>query len=331
MNPSFLFCRHVNAGTGRDLSWSEWEELEAALDREGAAAARNGYLWLHLDHHREETVAWVKAHPRFPEELKDSLLSDDARPRVLHAGEKFFLLLRGVNCNPGSDPEDMVSLKFWMEAGLIVTLRHAKVMAVDDLRRRLEEGRGPQTPGDFLLQTVQGLTRRMADVAAEIAGRLDELEDEVLGGRVSALRERILTARREVIHLKRYIHPQREVLAKLHQEPHPLFSKSNVRGLRETAEATTKILEDLDLARERAAILQEELNQVMAASMNSTLYTLSIITAIFLPLGFLTGLLGINVGGIPGEGNHHAFFYVAAGLFALAIGLLLYFRRKRLI
>ncbi len=49
------------------------------------------------------------------------------------------------------------------------------------------------------------------------------------------------------------------------------------------------------------------------------MYVLSVIAAIFLPLGFLTGLLGINVGGIPGADNPEAFWLFGAGLFCLVL------------
>jgi Mg2+ and Co2+ transporter CorA len=57
-------------------------------------------------------------------------------------------------------------------------------------------------------------------------------------------------------------------------------------------------------------IVQEELNSRLSEQMNRAMYTLSIVAAIFLPLGLLTGLLGINVGGIPGTESPWAFLVV---------------------
>jgi len=61
--------------------------------------------------------------------------------------------------------------------------------------------------------------------------------------------------------------------------------------------------------------------------MNKAMYVLSIVAAIFLPLGLLTGLLGINVGGIPGTENEWAFTLVSLVLMAIAIGLVVWFRK----
>ena len=76
--------------------------------------------------------------------------------------------------------------------------------------------------------------------------------------------------------------------------------------IREIAERTSRFVEDIDAAKDRAAITQEELNSRLSEQMNKAMYVLSIVAAIFLPLGLLTGLLGINVGGIPGAENKWA-------------------------
>jgi len=99
--------------------------------------------------------------------------------------------------------------------------------------------------------------------------------------------------------------------------------------LREVADHITRYVEDLDSAKDRAAVCQEELENRIGAQMNKTLYILSIITAIFLPLGLITGLLGINVGGIPGSENPFAFAFVCLLLLAIVVGQVLIFRRIR--
>jgi len=71
--------------------------------------------------------------------------------------------------------------------------------------------------------------------------------------------------------------------------------------LRETADTITRYVEDLDALRERAAVTHEELTTRLADRMNRTMSVLSLVAAVFLPLSFVTGLLGINVGGIRAD------------------------------
>ena len=88
-----------------------------------------------------------------------------------------------------------------------------------------------------------------------------------------------------------------------------------------------RYVEDLDTIRERAQIVKDELSNMLSDRLNKNLYILSVIAAIFLPLGFLTGLLGINIGGVPGSDNPNAFWIFNAGLLVL-ISLQIWLFRK---
>ena len=98
--------------------------------------------------------------------------------------------------------------------------------------------------------------------------------------------------------------------------------------LREIGDRTLRFVEDLDSARDWAAVAQDELNCRLSEQMNKTMYVLSMVAGIFLPLGLLTGLLGINVGGIPGVNSHWAFIVVCVILVVTATLQMLFFRRK---
>ncbi len=167
----------------------------------------------------------------------------------------------------------------------------------------------------------------MGDVVAEMDDAVDELEDEVLHAESSELRPKLAGLRRQTISLRRYIAPQRDVLARLQHERIPWLKDIDRVHIREIAERTARFVEDIDSARDRAAITQEELNNRLSEQMNKAMYVLSIIAAIFLPLGFLTGLLGINVGGIPGGENQWAFALVSLFLFVIALVLIWNFKR----
>jgi zinc transporter len=135
--------------------------------------------------------------------------------------------------------------------------------------------------------------------------------------------------RRQAISLRRYLSPQREALSRLLTEKITWVDDADRLRLRETCDQLVRYLEDLDEARDRAAVTQEELVNRLSEQMNNKMYLLSIVAAIFLPLGFLTGLLGINVGGIPGAESKLGF----AGFVLLLIGVVIvqiwFFKKKK--
>jgi len=286
-----------------------------------------GPLWSHIDYADKGALHWLQNESKLSSLSCDILMEEDTRPRFILTKEGFLLILRGVNCNPGSDPEDMVALRMSFEENRIITMRHRRVMAINDISEAVQAGSGPKSTLDFLTMVINRIVDRMADVISEIDDRVDELEDSVLEAGSHELRSQLAQIRRQSISLRRYIAPQRDVLTRLQNEKLEWLSDRTSAQLREFSERTARFVEDLDAARDRAAITHEELNSHLSEQINKTMYVLSIVAAIFLPLGLITGLLGINVGGIPGAENRLSFWIVTSGLVIIALLLLGLFRR----
>lgn len=99
--------------------------------------------------------------------------------------------------------------------------------------------------------------------------------------------------------------------------------------IRETNDQLMRHIEELDTIRDKVILIQEELTNRLSEDLNKKMYILSIISAIFLPLTFLTGLLGINVGGIPGANNENAFYIFTTILILVIFSQYMIFRKKR--
>lgn len=288
-----------------------------------------GVLWIHLDYTKPEVQDWLTGESGLHELSIDVLNEQDTRPRILNSGDGLFLILRGVNCNPGADPEDMVSLRMNFTPNRIISMRQRRVMAVEDIHQAVNNRRGPTDPADFLVMVAERMADRMADVISDINEEVDALEDSVLTVQSAELRPRLAQSRRQCISLRRYIAPQRDVLTRLLNEKTGMLDDHARSRIREIAERTARFVEDIDSAKDRAAITLEELDHHLSEQTNRAMYLLAIVTAIFLPLGLLTGLLGINVGGIPGSDNRFAFVIVTIVLLAIASGLVWLFKRIR--
>ncbi len=145
------------------------------------------------------------------------------------------------------------------------------------------------------------------------------------------LRALLFDLRGQSIALRRFIAPQRETIGRLYAERVSRLDDETRARLREAADRITRHLEDLDAAREQAAVTYEELSARLAEQMNDTMYRLSIVAAIFLPLGLLTGLLGVNVGGIPGTESSIGFAVVTVSLLVLTVLQWWWFKRRSMV
>jgi zinc transporter len=293
---------------------------------EQSAPADAPFVWLHLDLTSEATRAWLTTDSGLDPLVVDALLEEETRPRSVPMGDGLLVILRGVNLNPGADPEDMVSLRIFAEASRVISGRRRPLMAVRDVRALVDAGKGPTSTGEFLADVAGRLVERMGGVITELNERVDEIEESLADAPLHAQRSALTAIRRQAIALRRYLAPQREALARLHGERVAWLSDTQRMQLREVTDTTLRYVEDLEAARERTAITQEELNGRLSEQMNRRMYALSIIAGIFLPLSFATGLLGINVGGIPGSEDPKAFALVCGALAALGVAQIAVFR-----
>jgi zinc transporter len=306
-------------GNGHEIGWTEirsWKPDE-------------GELWIHLDRKEASSQRWLREEAGIDPLACEALLAEETRPRTATMKGGLLVILRGVNLHPGADPEDMVSIRMWIEPHRAVTLRHQRLMAVQDVRESFETGKGPRDTVDLMVRIAARLIDRVGPVIDELDEEVDVLEEEVLTARSQELRSRLADLRRQAITLRRYIAPQRDAMSRLQQEEAEWITPLHRARLREIGDRVTRFVEDLDAARERAAVTHEELVGRMSEQMNRTMFMLSIVAVVFLPLGLLTGLLGINVAGIPFADHPWAFGAVCALLVIIAAGEVYLFHRLK--
>jgi len=284
-----------------------------------------GFDWVHLSGEGAAVMDWLKKAP-IDALSREALTAEETRPRCTVHGQTVLLNLRGVNLSPGAEPEDMVSLRCFISERLVITYQRRPLYAVRDVIAGLAPGVNPSSPGDLLARVALRLADRAEPVVAALNERIDDLEEQVLDG-VSAVERRALAdIRREAIVLRRYMFPQRDALTTFEIEDLPWLHGPDRSRLREAAERVTRLGEELDAIRDRAQVVHDQIADMRAEAMNKQMLVLSLVAAVFLPLGLITGLLGINVGGIPGAEIGWAFWAVC-GLLLVVVGFQLWLFR----
>ncbi|MEN8934117.1 zinc transporter ZntB [Planktotalea arctica] len=262
------------------------------------------WRWTHFDLTEPDLENWLVT--QVDPLIAAAVLAPETRPRVDAFGDGLIVTLRGVNLNPEADPEDMVSLRLWVTKARVISVRKRRLMALDALRQDAEKGTAPSTSSAFLTALVDGLSYRIENVALQFEEMVDALEESSLDAGANASKE-CLELRQSIIKLRRFVGPQREALDRLVTDTTIILHSNKSNHLRESANRTARTVEALDATRDRLAAIQEHLDAQTAMKLGRNSYVLSVMAAIFLPLGFLTGLFGVNVAGMPGVDANWAF------------------------
>ncbi|MEL7259814.1 MAG: zinc transporter ZntB [Pseudomonadota bacterium] len=286
----------------------------------------DGYRWVHFDLSDADLPGFLAAH--VPDIPAAALTAPETRPRCDPYGAGLILNLRGVNLNADGPADQMVAVRMWVTASLLVTVRVRKVFALDTMRAEAEAGQAPASPMAFVASLSARLMARVQDTVFELGDRVDAMEDSVTDDD-RPLPPDLAEERRMAIRLRRYLGPQRDALVALVATDSPLMLQPMRDRLREQANLAKLGVEELDALIARMTAVQDHHTAQATLKQGQNGYVLSIVAAVFLPLGFITGLFGVNVAGMPGTGTPWAFAALCAALVVITVAALWALRRLR--
>lgn len=312
--------RIFNSGKNQTISLSDVE----------AEAPGCVFTWIHLDINHEDCPKILREMNAVSEITEEALLAAETRPRSEELETGTLVILRGINHNDPEEPEDMISVRLWIQQDLVISAQRRSLLSIQDIDEHLSSGHTFKGPGDLLTFLISRLTYRMESTFAKLDERMDEIEESIVSSPSQEIQQQLSAIRKEAIMYRRYISPQREAVSRLSIFPQAWLSKKSRQELQVDADNLIRYVENLDTLRERAQILKDELTNLLSYKMNRNLYLLSIVTAIFLPLGMLTGLFGINLAGMPGASNESAFYVFSVCLTLLVILQVVVFRKLKL-
>jgi zinc transporter len=296
--------------------------LDEAVQSGGAAM-----VWVHLDGNAAEALAWLAARSHLPDAAIEALQARETRPRATPMAAGAIVNLRGLatqaDAEAGADL--LASIRLWAEHGHVVTLSYRPQASLGDVRARMEAG-CIRDPGDLIAALAETITERLDPQVGAVGDRLDDLESAFAAGRTD-IRDALGDVRRAAVEYRRFLFPQRDALHRLVSPEFAWLADDDRTHIREAADRAQRMAEELDAVRDRAGVLASQMTDYRSDVANQRMLVLSIIAAVFLPLTFLTGLMGMNVGGLPLRGST-GFWAVVALCGTIAIGMRLWFRRR---
>jgi zinc transporter len=256
------------------------------------------------------------------------MLAQETRPRATLIGGGTLINLRGLGTTPDDDPDALVSTRFWADRGRVISVSFRTPKALAIVMDRFHAGEIVD-PGDLLSRFAEATSDLLDPDVAELGDTMDDCEVAVDTASILATRRRVTEVRSQAISYRRFVAPQRQALERLAAADLDWLDEDDRMHLREAADRAARMAEELEAMRERAALIHEELTDRRAEVIDTRALLISIVALIFLPLTFVTGLLGMNVEGIPYAKEPWAFWGVTGFCLAIAIGVLGWFVRAQ--
>jgi len=289
------------------------------VDRFGEGGS-TGLQWLHVDGRDAGDHDWLAQCASLPDMIRSALLARETRPRTEFVDDGALVNLRGPGATPEDDPDPLTSIRFFAEQGRLISVSYRTSAALDPVIAKFLAG-ALDTPVDIIAEFAREMSAQLDPKVAEMGDSVDFCETRLDVKRAHAVRRRVSKLRSHAIAYRRFIVPQLHALERLSAVPADWIEDDDRQHLREAMDRFARMAEELEAVRERSALISEELTDLRSEQMDRRGLLLWIVALVFLPVTFITGLLGMNVGGLPFQGNDG--FWIVSATCAI-IGLIVF-------
>jgi zinc transporter len=299
-------------------------------DEAVVAGSRPRFLWLHFNLAHAGALRWLERHaglsPAFYDALGDQLRST----RIERDEQALIAVVNDVNFHFSFEASDISTLWASVDSRVVVTARQAPLRSIDQLRLAIRRGEPIRSTVELLERLLRAQADVLVDIVRNVTRQVDAVEDELLANRLDLKRSKLGALRRLLVRLQRLLAPEPASLFRLLQHPPAWMAELDAQQLREATEEFSVALQDMASLQERIKLLQEEVAAMVNERNSRSLFVLTVMTVLALPINILAGLFGMNVGGVPLAGNDHGFWVVAAIVAAFTlVAAWLAFRRRQ--
>jgi zinc transporter len=289
-------------------------DLKAALDwlHQPDPPTSAGFLWLHFNLSDAAAERWIRQNLTVVPEFFDALREGSRSTRIEDANDTLVAVVNDVAFEFAFDPSEIATL--WASVGprLALTARVHALRSIDRLRQAVRDGCRFSTSVAFLNHLMHDQGDVLVRIVREATVKVDGIEDALLLGRLQAKRFDLGKLRRVLVRLQRLLAPDPGPLFRLLRLPPPWLNSQDLEELRQATEEFTLIIRDVSELQERIKLLQEEIAAQLNERTGRSLFTLTIVTVLALPINIVAGLLGMNVGGIPLAQHPYGFYIIVA-------------------
>jgi len=296
-----------------DASATELDSATAAQWIATQAQERSeDFLWLHFNLGHTATEKWLAQHAALPEEFFEGLREGTHSTRIELVESSLLAIVNDVHYDFSFEASEISTLWLCVNQRFVITARRRPLRSIDKLRTAVKAGEIIRSPLELLIHLLRDQADVLVSIVRNVTTRIDQVEDKLLEGKSGLTRAGLGSLRRLLVRLQRLLAPEPASLFRLLQHPPQWIDEADAMELRQSTEEFSVVLRDMTALQERIKLLQEEIAAHVNEENNRSLFVLTIVTVLALPINIAAGLLGMNVGGIPLAQHAHGFWIVVA-------------------
>jgi zinc transporter len=268
------------------------------------------FVWLHFHDIERVLHDWPAHVLKLPATFTDTLREGARSTRIAYDNRGLTAVMNDVEYGEGREhPITVATLWLYVGTRYVLSVRSLSLRSVDKLRADVQAGKTFESPMTLLVRLLQDQEDVLAALTRTAAESSDRVEAILHADRLPK-RTGLGAMRRELVRLRRLLAPEPAALFRLVNRPPRWMRDEDVQLLRQSAEEFALTLRDIESLQERIELLEEEIANKVGEHTNRSVLLLTAVTVIALPVNLLSGLFGMNIGGMPWQHDKAGFTIV---------------------
>lgn len=289
------------------------QAIESAAQAEPLiGSVPGGFVWLHLNLSHAGAEAWLRARAGLSENFFEALHEGSRSTRIERDSEGLFAVINDLTFDFSFDVSDVATLWLSVTPGLVISARRQPLRAVDRLRMAVKRGETLDSSVALLDHLLRDQADELQRIVRQATGRIDDIEDALLAGQHERHMPEVSRLRRLMVRLQRLLAPEPSALQRTLARPPKWVAAEDLQHLHRASEEFALVLGDIAALQERIKLMQDEASARVGEENNRSLFTLTMVTVLALPINLISGMFGMNVGGIPLSQHLHGFWIMVA-------------------
>src|SRR3569832_2114149 len=286
-----------------------------------------GFLLIAASLSSPQFYHWLQEHLDGP--AAEGLTATDQHTRCTVIDDRALVVLRVLRTR--TDPEELSkqTMSFWLEKNRVIIASKLALTELISIAQWQKPNHAPLSPADLIARMGTRAADRIEPLVEHLGDALDTIEDEMMSTRDEQSRDKLTRLRRSLINVRRLLWPQRDVLNTLEIEDLSFLTPRDRARLKEASARSARLGDELQVLAECAALIHEQVLDTRAERLSKTLLVLTAATVVAMPMTVVSGLLGMNITGIPFSQNPEAFWFVVIGLAVLGTGIVWFMRSRK--
>lgn len=272
------------------------------------------FIWLHFSLSNSASELWLRRNLNLPEPFYETLHNEVGSTRLEQDADSLMAVIYDVLFDFAFDASAVATASLFIQPRLLVSIRLRPLRSIDRLRAAVRTGQVFDSTIELLTHLLQEQADVLVDILRQSTLQVDRIEDKLMANQVTVSRIELGSLRRVLVRLQRLLAPEPAALFRLLNRPPEWIVEADIQNLQQAAEELSAAVGDAAALIERVKLLQEELTAQVNEQTNRTLFVLTVVTVLALPINLVASLFGMNVGGMPLTNNNYGFFLIVSVL-----------------